>query len=226
MRRFKLQFALATAAAVLVAGTGLVTAGPDHDHDHDHANPLAHAGATAELGALAPDFTLTDTEGNEHTLSTYIADGKVVVLEWFNPECPFVKKHHVKTSSMSDTYAAAVEHENVVWLAINSGGAGKQGNGLELNQEAREEYGMDYPVLLDEDGMVGRAYEAKTTPQMYVISETGMLIYVGAIDDNKDVATLGETNYVNECLSGYFSGEYEPTQNKSYGCSVKYAPAS
>ena len=78
-------------------------------------------------GATAPDFTLTDTAGQEHTLSTYLADGQVVVLEWFNPDCPFIKKHHREHRTMDDTFAAYRDRD-VVWLAVNSGAEGKQGD--------------------------------------------------------------------------------------------------
>jgi peroxiredoxin len=96
----------------------------------------------------APDFELIDTQGKTHKLSTYLSEGKTVVLEWFNPDCPFVRKHHEKTRSMADTQALAAK-EGVVWLAINSGAPGKQGNGLERNKKAIEDYKIGYPVLLD-----------------------------------------------------------------------------
>ena len=180
------------------------------------------AGEALEIGKPAPDFTLTDTNGKEHTLSDYTGDGKVVVLEWFNPDCPFVKKHHQKNKTMSETRSAFAEKE-VVWLAINSGAPGKQGHGLEHNVKAMETYGIEYPLLLDEDGKVGRAYHAKTTPHMYVISPEGNLLYQGAIDDNASAGKLGETNYVESCLSAVFAGEeVEVAQSKPYGCSVKY----
>jgi len=179
--------------------------------------------APAKVGEKAPDFTLTDTEGNEHTLSAYLKDEKVVVLEWFNPDCPFVKKHHKNTESMAETYAVA-EEEGVVWLAINSGGAGKQGAGLERNQKAREEYEIAYPVLLDESGKVGRAYGAKTTPHMFLIDKDGTLLYIGAIDNVPNPQELGDVNYVKKALGECGGGKsVENSTTKSYGCSVKYA---
>ena len=113
---------------MLVGLAGSALAGPGHDHSHQ-AKATAQAKVTtmnAEVGKPAPNFTLTDTEGKEHTLSEYVKAGNIVVLEWFNPDCPFVKKHHVTFGSMGATQQAFVE-ENVVWLAINSGAPGKQG---------------------------------------------------------------------------------------------------
>ncbi len=123
----------------------------------EHAAEKAPADmAPAAVGEMAPDFTLTDTDGKTHKLSDYTGQGRAIVLEWFNPECPFVKKHHQLTHSMHETYAFAKE-AGVVWLAVNSGAPGKQGNGLEKNIAARKDYGMEYPVLLDESRRGGQA---------------------------------------------------------------------
>jgi len=111
----------------------------------------------------------------------------------------------------------------VVWLAINSGGPGKQGNGLERNQKAIEEYEIVYPVLLDESGEVGQAYGAKTTPHMFIIGLDGVVVYEGAIDDKPDTKDLGETNYVKNALGQMEAGKaVSPAETKPYGCSVKY----
>jgi peroxiredoxin len=170
----------------------------------------------------APDFTLKDTEGKSHTLSEYTKAGKVVVLEWFNPDCPFVKKHHVNNKSMSATYQAAAK-QGVVWLAINSGSPGKQGAGLERNVKAKTEYAISYPVLLDEAGTVGRAYGAKTTPHMFVIAKDGSVAYAGAIDNDPAAGKLGDLNYVTAALDAISAGKpVENPRTKSYGCSVKY----
>jgi len=178
----------------------------------------------AQIGKPAPDFTLTDTEGKEHRLSD--SKGKTVVLEWFNPDCPFVRKHHEKNKTMQATYARFAS-DDLVWLAVNSGAPGKQGNGVDRNRKAREDYGIAYPVLLDEAGQVGRLYGAKTTPHMFVIDAEGTLVYMGAIDDNSSPGTLGETNYVADCLATIAEGGTpEPMETKSYGCSVKYGAAA
>jgi len=184
--------------------------------------------ADAEVGKPAPDFTLTDTDGQKYSLSDYTgkSTGKgngIVVLEWFNPDCPFIKKHHDKYKTMNELEAKYAD-EGVVWLAINSGAPGKEGAGLERNQKAREDYAMVYPVLIDEDGKVGRMYGAKTTPHMYVIDAEGILLYEGAIDDNRDVYKLGETNYVGVALTAILAGEdVADAETRPYGCSVKYA---
>lgn len=176
--------------------------------------------APLQVGAKAPDFELKDIHGKAYKLSQF-AD-KTVVLEWFNPDCPFVKKHHLSTHSMIDTQAFAAK-QGVVWLAINSGAPGKQGNGLQRNTQAAAEYKMDYPILLDEAGTVGKVYGAKTTPHMFVISK-GTVVYEGAIDDRPDTEAPGKTNYVRAALMQLGAGKaIEPAQTKPYGCSVKYA---
>jgi peroxiredoxin len=210
----------------MAAAACLVLAGPAAAD-----KPAAPAGgkpaleeAGAEVGKPAPDFTLTDTEGKTHHLADY--KGKTVVLEWFNPDCPFVKKHHEKNKTMSTTYSRFAGDE-LVWLAVNSGAPGKQGDGREHNRKAREDYGVAYPILLDESGQVGRLYGAKTTPHMYVIDASGTLLYKGAIDDNSSPGTLGETNYVTNCLATLADGGTpEPLETKSYGCAVKYGAAA
>lgn len=178
----------------------------------------------AEVGKKAPDFTLVDLDGKTHSLSDYA--GKIVILEWFNPDCPFVKKHHQMFRSMHDTYHAAQE-QGAVWLAVNSAAPGKQGSGQEYNMEARKNYGIEYPLLLDEEGTVGKAYGAKTTPHMFVIAADGTLLYQGAIDDSPSTDKLGETNYVVKTLQAIKAEKpVEMANTKPYGCSVKYATAS
>ena len=175
----------------------------------------------AELGKMAPGFLLVDTDGKSHKLSDY--KGKVVVLEWFNPDCPFVKKHHKNSRSMNAAYRA-VEGKDVVWLAINSGAPGKQGAGLDRNKQAKEEYGITYPILLDPTGIVGRAYGAKNTPHMFVIDAAGKLAYNGAIDNDPSPDVLGDENYVVDTVHRLQKGEtVQTSQTKPYGCSVKYA---
>jgi peroxiredoxin len=183
--------------------------------------------ATASLAGLtpgdkAPGFTLTDTEGTEFTLQTYLDDGKTVVLEWFNPDCPFIKKHHANNKTMNETFAA-VKDDGVVWLAINSGAKGKEGNGLERNRKAVKEYEIPFPVLIDESGEVGKAFGAKTTPHMFIITPDGVVAYNGAIDDDRSASKLGKTNYVAIALKALREGEkVETPETAAYGCSVKY----
>ena len=146
---------------------------------------LSTASTTAfasSVGASAPDFALKDLDGKTVKLSDF--KGKTVVLEWFNPECPFVRASHTK-GSLVDA-AKRHEAEGIVWLAVNSGGVGKQGNGVEKNRAGAKGFGMSYPVLLDEDGAVGHAYGATNTPHMFVVNSRGELVYRGAIDNSPD----------------------------------------
>ncbi|MCA9751700.1 MAG: thioredoxin family protein [Gemmatimonadetes bacterium] len=210
-------------AALVFAGTA--TAAPHKKGEAAHAvdkNAPAEMHAAAVVGQPAPDFTLTDTDGNEVRLSDY--SDKTVVLEWFNPDCPFVKKHHQKNKTMQSLYSEW-KGDDVVWLAINSGAPGKQGHGVERNQKAKKDYGIEYPILIDENGIVGRMYGAKTTPDMFVIQK-GTLVYSGAIDDNRSTDELGKTNYVADALTACTAGKTVATgETKSYGCSVKYGEA-
>jgi len=180
--------------------------------------------AALTLGEAAPDFTLTDLDGKAHHLADYLKAGKIVVLEWYNPGCPFIVKHHGTHKTMNETAAAAAK-DGVVWLAINSGAPGKQGHGLELNRQAAQDFKLLFPVLLDEAGTVGKAYGAKTTPHLFVISADGKLRYQGAIDDAPNPGgPVGETNYVAAALADLKAGKAVATaETKPYGCSVKYA---
>jgi len=186
---------------------------------------LAAAPALAvEAGAPAPDFTLKDTEGK----AVHLADlkGKYVVLEWFNPECPFVKASHTKGSLVS--FPMKEEKKGVVWLAVNSSAAGKQGHGAEKTSAAKKAYGMDYAVLLDENGKVGHAYGATNTPHMFVIGKDGKVLYAGAIDNSPDgegksPQTGKLVNYVEQALTENMTGHtISVSQTKAYGCGVKY----
>ncbi len=174
----------------------------------------------AAVGQPAPAFELTDTDGVAHKLSDYA--GKTVVLEWFNPDCPFVVYAHGKQGPLA-SQPARVADADTVWIAINSGAPGKQGHGLERNQKARTEYGMSYPVLLDESGAVGRSYGAKTTPHMFVIDPKGVLVYAGGLDDSPMGRGGSGTNYVDACVADLDGGKPVGTaEAKAYGCSVKY----
>ena len=173
-------------------------------------------------GDAAPDFTLQDTAGNEHTLATYLADGKIVVLEWFNPDCPFIVKHHQNHKTMNESFAE-VKDQGVVWLAINSGAAGQQGHGLERNQKAVKDYGLPFPLLLDPSGDVGRSYGAKTTPHMFIVTPDGKVAYTGAIDDDRSAGKPGQTNHVLAALHQILGKQpVAVAETRPYGCSVKY----
>jgi peroxiredoxin len=208
---------LGIAALSLIAACGTVAG--------DEVSVKASDGPTdlvaSETSLDVADFTLEDTAGEEHTLSDYVGSGKTVVLEWFNPDCPFVQRYHDGDASMVEMYEA-VNNDDLVWLAINSGAIGKQGAGLERNKKAVADWDLPYPVLLDMDGKIGRAYGAATTPHMFIISPEGTLLYEGAIDDSNGRGET-KTNYVAKTLKEYRAGEkVTVTKTKSFGCSVKY----
>ena len=183
-------------------------------------------GAAADRGAAdpAPDFTLTDTRGETHTLSDYA--GEWVVLEWLNYDCPFVRKHY-----NSGNMQRLQEHYTdlgVVWLSVVSSAPGLQGHfpPAEMNRRTEAHGGQQTAVLMDPSGEVGRAYGARTTPHMFVINPEGVIVYNGAIDDrpSPDPASLeGATNYVVRALTQATGGEAVTTaRTQPYGCSVKY----
>lgn len=134
------------------------------------------------LGQKVPDFTLTDLNGKKHTLSTELKGGKVVVLEWYNPGCPAVKKYREKSTFMNDTWAT-LDHKKVVWLSINSGGPGKEGAGKEANLAGAKLHKIATPILLDESGKTGKAYGVTVTPTIFVIDAKQKLVYRGAPDE-------------------------------------------
>jgi peroxiredoxin len=187
--------------------------------------PLAAGADGAKVGAPAPDFTLTDLDGATVKLSDF--KGKTVVLEWFNPGCPYVVASHTKGSLVGA--AARAKKNGVVWLAINSGAPRKQGHGLESNRAAAKKWNMNHPILLDERGTVGKAYGATNTPHMYVIDASGTLRYRGAIDNSPDgegLSPKGGTliRYVDVALEDLAAGRpIQTTDTKAYGCSVKFA---
>jgi len=180
---------------------------------------LGVTGATAgalEIGTQAPDFTLTDHMGKTHKLSDY--QGKVVVLEWVNPDCPFVVRHY-KADTMTNL-AKQFGEKDVVWMAVNTTKYFDQ----EANAKFAKAEGISYPVLDDHTGEVGRMYHAKTTPHMFVIDAKGMIAYNGAIDDDPKGKNETVTNYVAAAVKDVLAGEkVENATTKPYGCSVKYA---
>lgn len=183
---------------------------------------------TATLDKPAPDFTLTGIDGSQYTLSDY--RGKYVVLEWNNPDCPFVRKHY--NSGNMQALQKAYRAKDVVWLTINSSAEGKQGyyEPSKLRKRTSEWKWAATAYLRDPSGKVGRMYDAKTTPDMYVIDPAGTLIYAGAIDDKPSTRLSdvdGATNYVRACLDAAMAGKPVATKSTTpYGCSVKYAAGS
>jgi cytochrome oxidase Cu insertion factor (SCO1/SenC/PrrC family) len=187
----------------------------------------AMAAATATVGQPAPDFTLTDLDGK--SVSLHDLKGKTVVLEWFNPHCPFVKAAHTKGSlkTMAADRVAAGKG-NLVWLSINSGGAGKEGAGADASRDGARALNVKNPILLDGDGKVGHLYGATNTPNMFVIAPDGTLAYRGAIDNSPDGEMEAPTggkliNYVGAALDAIAAGKpIDARTTQPYGCSVKY----
>ncbi len=180
--------------------------------------------AAATVGQPAPAFTATDSNGKVHKLSDF--RGKTVVLEWTNAGCPFVQKHY-GAGNMQATQAAATK-AGAVWLTVNSGAPGKQGHvdGAAANAEIAKGKARPTAYLLDPAGTIGRAYDAKTTPHIFVIDAKGTLAYQGAIDDKPtaDPADIkGAKNLVLAALSDVRAGKpVAVATSKPYGCSVKY----
>lgn len=168
-------------------------------------------------GANAPAFSLLDERGAAVSLDAY--RGKIVVLEWTNPDCPFVRRHYAQKTmiSLAQRYAA----RGVVWLAINSSRKGS----MEANLDFHELYSLPYPVLDDRTGVVGKLYGATSTPHLFVVSADGKVAYQGAIDsDPGGDATTGVVNFVALALDALLQGAPVGTPStKAYGCSVKYA---
>jgi peroxiredoxin len=216
-----LKTAALSAAVVIGAALSAVALAGGEGKDHKHADQAekTKTEAMAKVGSAAPDFTLKDTEGKEVTLSSF--KGKIVVLEWYNSGCPFVKRHHEQNKTMADT--AKQFGDKVVWLAINSGAPGKEGHGKDA--ESKKNWNIAWPILNDETGKVGRLYGAKTTPHMFVIDGQGILRYAGAIDnDPKAEKASGEkVNYVAQAVTELLANKpVSQAETKPYGCSVKY----
>lgn len=176
------------------------------------------------VGKPAPAFTAVDSNGKSHSLSDY--KGKTVVLEWTNDGCPYVKKHY--GSGNMQKLQQEITAEGGVWLSIISSAPGKQGyvKGTEANQLTASRNAHPTAVLLDPAGAIGRAYEAQTTPHMFVVDKTGTLRYMGAIDDQPTTdpsAIASARNYVREAFKAVSAGgKVAETATDSYGCSVKY----
>lgn len=181
--------------------------------------------AAPVVGEPAPDFTGTDSNGKTVKLSEL--KDKIVVLEWKNHECPFVVKHY--ESGNMQKVQEELTGKGVVWLSILSSAEGKQGfvSGEEANAIVAKEKSHATNVILDPKGEIGKLYEAKTTPHMFVIGKDGKLAYMGAIDDKpttdkSDVDSA--TNYVRAAAESLIAGtEVAPASTQPYGCGVKYA---
>jgi alkyl hydroperoxide reductase subunit AhpC len=185
--------------------------------------PVA-AYAAPTIGQPAPDFTATAVDGKTVKLTDY--KGSIVVLEWNNPDCPFVHKHY-DSGNMQSTQSYA-KSKNVIWLSINSGAPGKEGNitAAQAIDYIAKNKAMPTHYILDPSGTIGKLYGAKSTPHMFVIDAKGNLAYMGAIDnkataDSADIAKA--TNYVKAAIASLIAGKpVAMASTQSYGCSVKY----
>lgn len=182
------------------------------------AKPAAPAAAKAVVGEAAPDFTLQDLDGRTHKLADY--RGKVVVLEWFSPACPYCVYAYSKEGPLHEQ-PERLAKDGVVWLSVNSQNAKHPGANVEKNKAFVAEYGLEAPILMDPTGVVGRAYGAKTTPHCFVIDPKGVLVYAGGLDNapngnTKDGAAM--VNYVDAAVADVRAGRAVTTSSsKAYG---------
>ncbi len=188
----------------------------------------ATANAAPEVGKPSPEFSAVDSNGKTVSLSDY--KGKVVVLEWTNDGCPYIQKHY--SSNNMQSLQREETAKGVVWLTIISSAPGEQdyATGPEANELTHSRGAAPTAVLLDPDGKIGRLYDARTTPHMFVINTDGTLVYMGGIDD-KTTANLADIktakNYVRAALESVAAGKpiAQPI-TRHYGCSVKYKYSS
>ena len=180
--------------------------------------------AALKVGAPAPDFSGTDTQGETQQLSAY--RGKLVVLEWTNHDCPYVGKHYRSGNMQAQQREAA--DLGVVWLSMISSAPGKQGHvsPAQADELTRSRHAAPHAVILDPDGTIGRSYGAKTTPHMFIVDPEGKLAYMGGIDSipSADAADIPKaTQYVRVALDELLAGKPVSTPvTRPYGCSVKY----
>ncbi|MFO1397894.1 MAG: thioredoxin family protein [Burkholderiales bacterium] len=186
---------------------------------------LVAGGALAlTAGAPAPDFSVTDSNGKAVRLADY--KGKFVVLEWTNPECPFVRAQYGAATMQALQKEAA--GRDVVWLAVNSThqSSSEYRTGAQMNAWMTEKSGAAKAVLIDATSATGRAYDAKTTPHMFVIDPSGTIVYAGAIDDKRSARESDRKtahNYVRAALDEALAGKpVSVASTQPYGCSVKY----
>jgi peroxiredoxin len=170
----------------------------------------------AAIGQAAPSFSLPDENGKTVSLSDYA--GKIVVLEWVNPSCPYVKRHY--SAKTMTTLADRYKDKDVAWIAINS----TKGATAASDKDFASQNGVSYPILTDTDHAAAKAYDAKTTPQMFVIDKDAKLVYAGAIDDDPSAEGskgAAAKNYVAQALDEVLAGKPVSTpETKPYGCGV------
>jgi peroxiredoxin len=184
----------------------------------------ASAIAGPVIGEMAPNWTGTDTNGVEHALSDF--KGQTVIMEWTNHDCPYVKKHY-DSGNMQSLQKEATDN-GAVWVSIASSAEGKQGHvTAETGNQVMTDVGSNATAkILDASGEIGKMYDAKTTPHMFVVDPEGTLVYAGAIDSDpsfKQDGIADATNYVKAAWEAVVAGEpVEVASTQAYGCSVKY----
>ena len=224
--RRKLSLLLAGLVVIALAGAAVVA---PHLDDGGPALTSAELSAAPKTGTPAPAFTAVDTRGASHSLEAY--RGRWVVLEWFNHDCPYTRKHYAaagdrpgNTQAMQRDYTA----RGVVWLSVVSSAPGKEGftTAAEADRLTRAKGAAPTAVIRDTAGVLGRLYGARNTPQYAIIDPQGVLRYAGAIDDTRtskveDIAAA--TNYVRAALDAGLAGDsIVVAQTQPYGCDVKY----
>ncbi len=182
--------------------------------------PQRTGNAGQPRGKRAPEFEMSSFDGRTIKLSDY--KGRIVVLEWVNPECPFSRYHYETLHTMADL-ATKHRDKKVVWLAVNS----TSHTTVEANRDFAKKHKLPYPILDDRSGQVGRKYGARTTPHMFIIDTDGVIAYEGAIDNaplGKQEAGAGPVNHVDKALTELLAGQKVSMPNTPpYGCTVKYA---
>jgi peroxiredoxin len=200
---------------LLLMLTGALLAAPLRAEDDDQKADKDAPPKKAKVGQEAPAFTLKDCAGKEHKLADY--KDKIVVLEWVNQQCPWCIK---AIPAMKKVHAKYAKNDEIVWLGIESTHWRTDAE----NQEFIKKYELDYPILMDQDGEVGRMYNARTTPHAFVIAK-GKLVYAGAVhNDRYERKEKDEVrNYVDEALTAVLAGKDVPvSETKPWGCGVKY----
>lgn len=212
------RFAILAIAATAIAAPAVMMGAAN-------LNTTTEAAAAAPLGIgdTVPNFTLVDLNDNSHTLTDYTSAGKTVVLEWYSPDCPFVRKHYRKDTGTMTKLEAQFADDDVVWLRINSGHGAHPSADMEHNKDYAKKWNITSPILMDTSGSVGKKYGAKRTPDMYIITPDQTLAYHGAIDNRSDAAAPGDVNYVENALNELIAGQpVSKASTKPYGCGVKY----
>lgn len=216
MTRGKMLLLLALAAAVFAIPASALA--QDDKADKDATPRIVGEVKKAELNKTAPDFVLPDFKGRATKLSKF--KGKIIVLEWFSPTCPFVEKSH-KKGGLKKLSRKVCKKKDVIWFSINSEGEGHEGHGVKKTLKVARKYKMKNPILFDETGVVGKAYGAKYAPEIFIIDKNFKLVYRGCEDNHQDVESgLDDdaVNHVEQVVAALKKGEKpEVQQTKPHG---------